>query len=301
MIIQSNVCLVLLLFAGICIANEQKDNSLKLEGIVISEQSFNSEDEYEAIQSNIDYVNSLRKQYINSDEISDEAYKSYYVDYYLAQIRNGGFSQFVYNTGWDITKVNFVRAGLADMKATRNLELFNNSAKILDELGADRIDEYLDSEYFGTNEERDILNAFNDQFYDLQKSEDLIRLNSKWLKQHAELVVLNEKSLSEQLESIANSIPDRDFREQQALEAEPRFKKLIRALCKASGQELKFVTAGGQIDYKESKVLAWHFITNDGHHYMVEFDQQAIMFVGDSKQVVVTIPAGSEYGGEVKQ
>lgn len=273
---------------------------MKLNGIVISEQSFNSEDEYDAIQSNIDYVNSLREQYINSEEISDEAHKSYYVDYYLAQINNGGFSQFVYNTGWDEAKIRFVRAGLNDMKAVRNLELFDNSAKILDELGADKIDEYLDSEYFGTNEERDILNAFNDLFYELQKSEDLIHLNSQWLKKHDELVVLNAKNLSEKIESIASSIPDRDARVQQALEAEPRFKKLIRALCKASGQELKFVTAGGQIDYKGSKVIAWHFITNVGHHYMVDLDKQAIMFVGESEQVVVNIPAGSEYDGEVQ-
>jgi len=256
---------------------------LKLEGIVISEESFNSDDEYAVIKSNIDYVNALLREHVYTEELSNDALISYYVDYYLAQINNGGFSQFVYNSKWEDRVVSHVKSGLREMGATLNLELFNESAKILDEIGSDRIDEYLDSEYFGTNEERDILNAFSDKFYELQKSEDLVHLNSQWF-------------LSKYIERIVNAIPDRDSRAQKALNDEPRFKKLIRALSIAADHQFDRVTAGSPIQYKGTQVLAWHFLTDKGHHYMIDVNLEAIMFEGESETVVTTIPAGVEYG-----
>lgn len=282
---------------GGCESKTRGDMDLKLEGIVISEESHKSGDDDEVIYSNIDYLNSLFEEYIYSQEVSDDALKSYYVDYYLAQVNNGGFSQFVYNSGWKSEMINYVRQGLKEMGATRNLELFNKSAEILDELGEERIEEYLDSEYFGTNEERDILNSFNDRFYDLQKSEDLISLNAAWIKKHPKLEVLKKEDYKNRIISIAESIPDRNLREQKSLEAEPRFMKLIRALCKEADHILERVTAGDPTnEYKGVQILAWHFITNKGHHYMIDYKGEAIMFNGDSSKVVISISAGSEYG-----
>ncbi|KAF1016500.1 MAG: hypothetical protein GAK29_04527 [Acinetobacter bereziniae] len=72
-----------------------------IDNILISKQSLESDDHYDVIMSNIDTLNELFEHYIEYDEMSAEALYSYFVDYYLAQVNNGGFSQFVYNTGWD--------------------------------------------------------------------------------------------------------------------------------------------------------------------------------------------------------
>lgn len=268
---------------------------MKLEGIVVSEKSYKSEDEDEIIYSNIDFVNSLFQEYVYAEEVSDDALKSYYVDYYLAQLENGGFSQFVYNSGWEKNTVRYVREGLGEIGASGNLALFNRLASVLDGMGAERIEQYLNGEYFGINEERDILDSFYEEFDDLEESEDLASLNSRWLRQHEKLEVLKEEEYQEKIRSITQSIPDRNLRAQKALEAEPRYMKLIRELCKESGHILDRVTAGDSIDYEGVEVWAWHFLTNLGHHYMIDYEGKAIMYSGGSGEAVVTIAAGQEY------
>lgn len=270
-----------------------KADTVKLDKIVVSEESFNSEEQYDIIHSNIDYVNALFNEYFYKNEVSDDALKSYYVDYYLAQVNNGGFSQFVYNSRWHNDTIRFVRIGLKEMGATEHLALFSRSAKILDQLGASRIDEYLDSQYFGTNEERDILNAFDDQFYELEKSESLIALNSQWLKAHKHLEVLSEEQFQQSVQSNAKLITNREKRIRDSLDAEPEYKKLIRTLSKKSGQSFERITAGSYTTYKDEQTLAWYFITDVGVHYMVEYKGQAIMIDNKSKQTVTTISTGA--------
>ncbi len=276
-----------------------EEGKMKREGIVISQESYHSDDPYEVIYANINYLNALFAEYVRPDEVSDDALKSYYVDYYLAQVNNGGFSQFVYNTGWNKAVVETVRQGLKDMGAVKNLALFEESAGILNGWGEEKIRQYLNSEYFGSNEERDALDGFNDAFYALQESEDLILLNADWIKQHPHLQVLDEQAYQENIADVAKAIPDREQRIQKAREAEPRYLKLIRALCQESGQTLDRVTAGDPShQYQGDYVVAWHFRTHSGHHYMIEHNGQAMMFNGDSNEVVASIVAGEEYGAE---
>ena len=65
---------------------------------------------------------------------------------------------------------------------------------------------------------------------------------------------------------------------------EPRYIKLIRALCERAGHTLERVTAGDPAhEHDGTRTLAWHFITDHGHHYMVETGGRAIMFRGFSK------------------
>jgi len=274
------------------------EQKLKLAGIVVSEDSYKSNDEYEIIYSNIEYLESLFKENINLEEVSDDALKSYYVDYYLGQLNNGGFSQFVDNSDWSNEIIQYVRQGLKEIGASKNLELFEESAAIINRLGVKRVEDYLNGEDFGMNQERRILNSFDAKFYDLQKSESLISLNSKWLKQHEHLEVLNNQDYQDRLKTIIQLIPDKNLRAQKALEAEPRYKKLIRALCKHSGHTLEVVTFGDPtFKYKGGQVLAWNFYTNFGRHYMIDHDGEAIMFNG-SDEIVTIIEAGRQYGAK---
>lgn len=268
-----------------------------MKDIVVQKSSYDSDDEYEIIYSNIDFLNSLFGEHLKASEVSQDALKSYYVDYYLAQVNNGGFSQFVYNSRWDKSAIEFVRSGLELMGAKENLSLFNKSATILSGFTKKQLQAFMDSEYFGGNNERDILNSFDDEFFKLQKSEDLIHLNHIWLKNHNNLVVVNYDGWISRIKSASESVPNRAERVQAALDAEPRYFKLIRALCKKENQELVRVTAGDPTNkYKGRDVLAWHFITDKGHHYMVDLGDSAVMFEGASKNEVAIITAGPEFG-----
>jgi hypothetical protein len=182
------------------------------------------------------------------------------------------------------------------MGAKQHLELFKQSAAIIDRIGPDGMEKFFASEYFGENKERDILNTFDSKFFDLSKREDLIVLNSKWLKSLPDLIVMTEAEMKAEVERRAAALPDRQKRAADALAKEPRFKKLIRSLCRKAGHEFSHITAGDPTHAHDGKsVLAWHFITDKGHHYMVEVDGKAVMFNGDSHNKIAEIDAPADF------
>jgi hypothetical protein len=262
------------------------------QSVIVSDQSFASTDPYDIISSNIELVNALFGEHLRADEIAPDALRSYYVDYYLAQVNNGGFSQFVYNSRWSLLMNGFIREGLAAMKAVEHLALFNDSAALVDRLGADRLQAFFESEYFGSNAERDALDANNDRFYELSETEDLIALNAAWLRSLPGLTVKTMDEIKAEIARCGAALPDRAERVRAALENEPRYMKLIRVLIAKAGHELSRVTAGDlNHQHNGQRVLAWHFLTDRGHHYMVDADGKALMFNGTTKEMVTEIEA----------
>jgi len=260
--------------------------------VIVSDQSVASADPYDIVYANIEVVNALFGEHLKADEIAPDALRSYYVDYYLAQINNGGFSQFVYNSHWSPLMNGYIREGLAAMKAAGHLALFNESAALVDRLGADGLQALLESDYFDDNPERDSLDDNNDRFNTLSETEDLIALNAVWLRSLPGLTVMTVDEIKAEVERRAATLPDRAERVRAARENEPRYLKLIRALIAKAGHELDRVTAGDPThQHNGQRVVAWHFLTDKGHHYMVDADGKALMFNGTTKQVVTEIEA----------
>lgn len=263
--------------------------------VVISRESLESDDPYEVVGSNVDFVNALLEEHLRADEIAVDALRSYYVDYFLAQIENGGFSQFVYNSGWGEDVVRLVREGLREMGAARHLALFEETSAQIAALGPERLQAYLGSDYFDENEERDALNVMGADFSALAGEEDLIELNAAWLRSLAGLVTLPEAEMAAEARRRGAALPDREARVAAALANEPRYLKLIRALCAAAGQELSHLTAGDPThEHEGERVVAWHFITDRGRHYMVEAGGKALMFEGSSHDRVAEVEAPAE-------
>jgi hypothetical protein len=260
--------------------------------VIVSDQSVASADPYDVVYSNIELVNALFGEHLRADEIAPDALRSYYVDYYLAQINNGGFSQFVYNSHWSPLMNAFIREGLLAMKAVGHLALFNESAALVDRLGADRLQTFFESEYFDTNAERDALDANNDRFYALSETEDLIALNAAWLRSLPGLKAKTADEIKAEVARRGAALPDREERVRAALENEPRYLKLIRALIAKAGHELSRVTAGDPThQHNGERVVAWHFLTDKGHHYMVDAGAKAVMFNGTTKEMVTEVEA----------
>ena len=96
-------------------------------------------------------------------------------------------SQFVYNTGANGRIFALVEQGLAAMGAEQNLNLFRRAISSLQQFDEAQMEAFLDGEYFGENETRDILNRVSDDFSDLDKQENLIDHNGQWLKRHPDI------------------------------------------------------------------------------------------------------------------
>jgi hypothetical protein len=254
------------------------------DAIVVLEASVTHDDPGEIVGSNVWFVNALFEEQLTVEEISADALRSYYVDYYLAQVNNGGFSQFVYNSRWSPLVVRLIREGMQAMAAQRHLEVFEGAAKLVEEFGRDRLDGYFTGEYFGENADRDMFNAPNDNFSAAEEAEDLLAKNADWLRGHPNLCPMpTEEDMAREARRRGETLPDRESRIAEARANEPRYMKLIRALCEQSGYELKRVTAGDPTRVHQGKhTLAWHFITDHGHHHMIDADGKAIMFEGHS-------------------
>ncbi len=262
------------------------------EALLLTNESLKSPDPSAVIEANIAVVNGLFAQHLEAQEISRDALRSYYVDYYLAQMQNGGFSQFVYNASASGEVFTLVTEGLESMGAKKHLALFEKGVEGLVALGQKKVKEFLASEYFGTNKTRDALAKIDDAFYRLQEKEELTTLNARWLKGHADLVALPAAKLDAELKRRGARLPDRARRIAKALAAEPRYLQLIRALCKRAGHELDRVTAGDP-SYKHdgASTVAWHFLTDRGHFFMVESKGKAHMLDGKTKKSVASVAA----------
>lgn len=263
---------------------------LPFDKVMVSQRSYDDPDPYEIISSNISVVNALYKEFLRTDEQCSEAIQSYLVDYYLAQIENGGFSQFVYNSKWRKETIQNIRDGLIAIGANQHLVLFERGARQVQGFDSVRLDEYFSSEYFGTNEDRDELNEISDEFYQLSKTEDLIVLNSAWLRSLPNLLVLPIAEMEKVVTHLAALVPEREARIKFALDNEPAYMKHIRALCKQASHLLSHVTAGTSIQLDDgSRQIAWHFHTDQGHFYMIDTDSHVSMYYADSHALLTRI------------
>ena len=94
------------------------------DAIVVSNVSFEAADPQRIVVSNAAFVDALFAEHLTADEIGQDALRSYFVQYYLAQMENGGFAQFVYNSDWDSHVVAKVRDGLRTIGALMHQAVF---------------------------------------------------------------------------------------------------------------------------------------------------------------------------------
>jgi hypothetical protein len=256
------------------------------DAIIVDKESVDSDDsDYDIVQSNIDFINHLSRQYYKIDEISQDALRSYEVDYYLAQMLNGGFAQFVKNSNWMPATVRLVREGLLAIGATGHLKLFEEGVTLVGSLGdaSLRIFFATNSQNYAQSPERAVLAAIDKRFYELDKRESLRALNRVWLRTHPNLVQASLEQIDAEIQRRAGLVPDRAERIALVEANEPRFLKLIRALVAKSGQQLQRVTAGDPSrDFEGAKTTAWYFLTDQGVFHMVDAGGKAIMFRGRS-------------------
>ncbi|MEM6258677.1 MAG: DUF4375 domain-containing protein [Planctomycetota bacterium] len=265
---------------------------IPMDALLVSKESFDDDEPSEIAFSNMSVVDLHLSNYFTHDELSKDAMRAYMVEFFYCQLQNGGFAQFAYNFDW-AEHVEYLTEGLEAVGAIKHLELFEQiCAKLLEDEGLEKLKTLLQSDFFDENPERDEINDMGEEFWNLEKEEYLEELVSKWIRSLPSLVVLPTPDIESLVKERVEVLPDLDSRIQKAKDDAPQFEKLILVLCEKSGQELDTFTAGDPSHvYEGNKMMAWHFITDQGHHHMVEDEGKAIMFKGHTTEVVCEIDA----------
>lgn len=173
-----------------------------LEYIIVSNTSTQSDDIYAIIQSNITFINLLIEEGLSYDQCNKNAVTSYFIDYYLAQMNNGAFAQYIYNIKNNISIHKIVEDGLDMIGATKHLQLFKKQMSLFDNLTNDQKNLFFQSQLFGENTIRDTLNVYTSEFFDVSQKENLIQLNHNFLINNSELKPLSIDKMYEAAESI---------------------------------------------------------------------------------------------------
>lgn len=176
-----------------------------MDKIIVSKNSFDSIEPYDIIDSNISFINLLKEEGFTG-ELCLEAETSYYIDYYHSQVKNGGFSQFVYNSGWNDELNELIRSGLEKIQAKEHLAFFNQQAILVDTYDELELAKFLDGDYFGKNPTRHALD--NDDFFKI--TENLIELNAQWLKKQPNLLTLTIEEMYTTAEQLLGKDISRD-------------------------------------------------------------------------------------------
>ena len=227
---------------------------MSINEIVISIDSFHSENKHDIINSNSQYITKLFQNDIKEDKISEEALTSYYVDYYLSYIQYNGFSEFIKNFSNKPKILYYIHTGLKILQTKKHLKLFKKA--------------FL--KYNSQNLEKNILDK---EFSLIQQNENLIDINHKWLIQHPQLIIINSEYIDKKInEHIAKYKEDK------------RHVKIIKQLCNLINEEFISITAG---DINNIYNKAWHFKTTQGYYYMVEKNSMVTLFNSFTKEKII--------------
>jgi hypothetical protein len=123
------VAVFLLLIAHQSSAQNRPDNAriTPVVPIIVQQSIFDSPDEGKIVSAVVDFVNILSDEgaYLHS-EIPANAIRAYLVDYYLAQVSNGGHAQFIHNSRLREGELRHIREGLAALKLDPFIEIFRD-------------------------------------------------------------------------------------------------------------------------------------------------------------------------------
>jgi hypothetical protein len=257
--------------------------------VVVSEESVRAGSE-EILASNTFVVRALAAALLRPVEIAPSALQAASVGYYLAQLENGGFAQFAYNSGLDPELVERIRSGFEAMGAPGHAERLRRSLAAFERLTDAEQDTFFDGEFFGDNTVRDALNAADEAASsELPNLDDVDRVTERtaaWLLSLPELHVLPVSELEAFVSSRAELVADLDDR-RRAAEADadanmPHFERAIRALCDEVGARFERITLGDPVHpFAGAETLGWHFLSDGGHHVMVESGDEAVMLDAD--------------------
>lgn len=226
---------------------------MSINEIIISIDSFHSKNKHAIISSNNQYLTKLFQKNIHKYQVSQDALASYYIDYYLSHILHGGFSKFTQEFSNKAKTLYYIEKALETVKSKKHLALFQK--------------------VFSQQYSSHALKKFDVNFKKIQKTENLLQINHKWLLKNPSLIVMQDEYIEKKLQE--HLLKHRN---------ETRHIQIIKQLCQIINEEFITITAG---DIHNLYHKAWHFSTTKGNYYLIEKENIVTMYNGFTKNEVL--------------
>jgi hypothetical protein len=230
-----------------------------IDKIIVSKESCFSENKYDIVYSNKEYIEKLFAQGVTPDNISESELKSYYVHIYFIETTEGGFFQLDKKIEKKNIILHYICDGLKAIKATRNINLFN--------------------QYLIEKKKQDTQNyiIFDKLFNYINRQEDILKLNANWLEENTKLSITENKYITH---SHINSLEN--FKENQ----KKVNIKILKKLCKIANEEYLRITS---YDQNNLYMNSCHFKTLHSYFYMIKEKNRYVMYNSFTKKEVSSV------------
>lgn len=276
-------------------------STFEITEIAVKQSAYDAFDPYAIVQANIDFVNTMMQEggCVHA-ELPVNALRSYFVDYYLAQVLNGGLSQFVGNSGWKPNVVRHCFDGLKAMGLKTHYLLFRNLEKLLNSDRA-RAEYIADTRGFGDIDPS--IAILDDKFTEQHDKHNVVEGNAAWLKSLPELLVVADDEYDAAIEALQAANPHRTSRlaarrrNEVQYNAENALQAAARLLCWMAWKvPVTEITAGefGRPAPDGRKTTSWRVHSPQGSHNVYMFDD--IVYFCDGY-----IGEGQRYTDEIRR
>jgi hypothetical protein len=212
--------------------------------IIVPEKAYASETPHDLVQAVVNFVNfALRQAYFNRDEIAQNAMRAFHVDYYLAQVKNGGHSQYAANSNMLEIILRDCQQGLEAMR--HEAATLHHRFLVFSQAEPTRMERVLAGRGFGQIDP--FMENLDKEFYALDKEQPLISANRDWLRSLPELKVVADADYIAVTDAFAASNTHAAARkaeqEQAAREADARdpLKQAMTYLCLMAPEPRRFI------------------------------------------------------------
>jgi hypothetical protein len=262
------------------------------------------------IQSKIDEVTGfaydLSRRHVRDDEMPPKVINVSRVNFFVGEVLNGGFLQFVHNSKWDRSFVAGVRGGLTAIGAKEHLAVFEGAARLIDEAYATNGGK-LDTDKFKAA----VTQLERKHFSNLkltwrirwivgnswtwgERWQSAQILSARYIEKWQGVQHLPRAEYEAALDRIAARIPDLAARHQKSEDARPWEKNVIdRLVAQAFLSDIRYSSFSTR-DYNGRKVWCWNFTVGktlgQGHHQTIFVDGRAIRLKGNDDEIVAQRP-----------
>lgn len=265
----------------------QADAEPVVKELILPREAAESSDPYELIGCNIKFCNYLldAARYL-PDEMLQEPIWSYQVDYYRAQVNNGGHEQYVANSGIATGRmgptIEATQRGLAAMGAHDYGAIY---ASLLQLLNSGRSTAARVAEAFGLGGIGRGMEALDRRFFALAGTDRLIRQNRDFLLSLKSLRLVPHAAWETELQGLARFNPRREERasaaqrEREERDANDPHVIVAKELCRRSGLGFggwSAVDPGCKLDGQD--VYGWFMRTDQGPAVAVFVSGEALLF-----------------------
>lgn len=253
--------------------------------IILSDSSFN-ESEYrddDIVQGVVNYVNAMFDSGLyRRHELPSLALQAYHADFYLAQVNNGGHSQFIHNSGHKAKHIFAdALAGLSAMGAATQAGLLQEMIAWVDG------NPTAASEQTGFSGGRaPFLDSLDDRLYAAEKADPISRRAAEWISNWPDLRKVDDWSWATEMEALVLANPRRGKRLSAARIAgfhhsltDPLHSAVGLAAASAETPEALIGIRGGHLaDINGKEERGWVVDTDGGMRFAVANDTGARLY-----------------------